>query len=83
MKIGKVSISGEILGLIQCYGKSRAIQCRYISCIHYAFICVCGTVYIFLVSINCHSDYNTIDGRIAGNRRPYPDSKVHKISLSA
>ena len=31
--------------------------------------------YIFsiLLSMNCHSDYNTIDGRIAGSRRPYPD----------
>ena len=26
-----------------------------------------------LLSMNCHSDYNTIDGRIAGNRRPYSD----------
>ena len=25
-----------------------------------------------LLSMNCHSD-DTIDGRIAGNRRPYPD----------
>ena len=78
-----VSISGECLGLIQCHGKSRAIQCRYIIsiygyllfvCIH-AFIYFCGTFYIFpiLLSMNCHSDNNTIDGHIAGNRRPYPD----------
>ena len=26
-----------------------------------------------LLSMNCHSDYDPIDGRIAGNRRPYPD----------
>ena len=44
-----------------------------------------------LVFIFCrqpyHSDYDTIDGRIAGNRRPYPDifqrsiksSRVHEL----
>ena len=26
-----------------------------------------------LLSMNCHTDYDPIDGRIAGNRRPYPD----------
>ena len=41
----------------------------------HALICTCG-IFIFspiLLSINCHSDYDTIDGRIAGNRDPYPD----------
>ena len=41
--------------LIQCHGKSRAIQCRYIISIHdyllfvcaHAFDSICGTFYIF------------------------------------
>ena len=48
------------------------------------FICLCTCAYMhmqysffyfspMLLSIKCHSDYNTIDGRIAGNRCPYPD----------
>ena len=71
------------MGLIQCHGKSRAIQCRYNISIHdyllfvcvHAFICICGTFYIFPDTAvdELHSDYNTIDGRIADNRRPYPD----------
>ena len=37
-----------------------------------------------LLSMNFHSDYNTIDGRIASNRRPYPDifqrsMKYHRV----
>ena len=41
----------------------------------HVLICICG-IFIFsllLLSMNCHSDYDTIDGRIAGNRHPYPD----------
>ena len=44
-------------------------------CVH-ALICIYG-IFIFsliLLSMNCHPDYDTIDGRIAGNRHPYPDS---------
>ena len=40
-----------------------------------ALICIFG-IFIFspiLLSMNGHSDYDTIDGRIAGNRHPYPD----------
>ena len=72
------------MALIQYYGKSRAIHYADISSVYmitfclcvYALICVCGILFIFfpiLLSMNCHSDYDTIDGRIAGNRRPYPD----------
>ena len=77
------------MGLIQCRGQYNA-DTSYVL----PSICVCKCVYMFLwyfyffpilLSMNCHSDYNTIDGRIAGNRRPYPDifSKVHIISQSA
>ena len=41
----------------------------------HALICICG-IFVFspiLLSINCHSDYDTIDGRIIGNRHPYPN----------
>ena len=33
----------------------------------YAFICICVTFYIFpiLLPMNCHSDYESIDGCIA------------------
>ena len=68
--------------LIQCHGKSRGIQCRYIINIHdylsfmcvHAVICNCCALYIFLDTAidELHSDYDTIDGRIAGNRRSYP-----------
>ena len=57
-------------------------------CVH-ALICICG-IFIFspiLLSMNCHSDYDTIEGRNAGNRHPYPDifqstikfPKVHEL----
>ena len=70
--------------LIQCHGKSRAIQCRYIISIHdylsfvceHALICTCGTFfYIFPDTAvdELSTDYDIIDGRIAGNRRSYPD----------
>ena len=69
--------------LIQCHGKSRAIQCRYIICIHgyLLFMCVYmrfyawGTFFIIspiLPSMKYHLDYDTSDGRVAGNRCPYP-----------
>ena len=90
-KYVKQVFPGKCLGLILCHGKSRVTQCRYITSIHdyHLFVCVCiyGSFYIFpiLLSMNCHSDYNTIDGRIARNRRPYHRyfSKVPKISQSA
>ena len=70
--------------LIQCHGKSRAIQCSFIISIHdyllfvcvHALICIFGTFFIFsliLLSMNCDLDFDTIDGRFTGNRRPYPD----------
>ena len=66
--------------LIQCHGKSKAMQCRYIIRLHdyYSFVCVHALVLLFilspiLLSMNSHSDYDTIDGRIAGYRCPYPD----------
>ena len=34
-----------------------------------------------LLLMNCHSDYDTIDGRIAGNRRPYPD--IFQFSINS
>ena len=58
------------------------------------FICVCTCAYIhlwyfsyftppplppILLSTNCHSDYDTIDGRIAGIRRPYLDNFQRSI----
>ena len=69
--------------LIQCHGKLRTLYCRYIISIHYylLFVCVHAVICVFgififspiLLSMNDHSDYDTIDGRIAGNRHPYPD----------
>ena len=61
------------------------------------FICVCTCAYMHLwyfyispirLSMNCHSDNDTIDGRIAGNRHPYPDifqssiksARAHELS---
>ena len=42
------------------------------------YMCLYASVVLFifspiLLSMNCHSDYDTIDDRIAGNRRPDPD----------
>ena len=64
-------------------------------------LCVCTCAYmhlwyflfpppapvLILLSMNCHSNYDNIDGGIAGNRRPYPDifqraiksSRVHEL----
>ena len=44
----------------------------------YVYMRLYASVVLFIFSpilllMNCHSDYDTIDGRIAGNRRPYPD----------
>ena len=83
--------------MLGSYSVSRAMQCKYnisipdkllFVCV-YAFICTCGTLYMFpiLLPMNRHSEYNTSDGRIAGNRRPYPDiiqrsiksSRVHEL----
>ena len=75
----------------------NALQECYFSV--YFYICWVQTVseivcyiYIFpiLLSMNCHSDYNTSDSRMAGNRRPYPDIfqrsrkslKVHELCRS-
>ena len=52
----------------------------YESVVHFIFSRI-------LLSMNYHSDYNTIDGRIAGNRRPYLDifqksiksTRVHEL----
>ena len=44
-------------------------------CVH-ALTCICSTFFIFspiLLSVNCHSDYDTIEGRIAGNGYSYHD----------
>ena len=84
MKICKVRISGETLGSYsvswQIEGDTVQIHHKYLLfvCVH-AFIGICGTFYIFpiLLSPKCHSDYNTIDGRIAANRRSYPEYKYY------
>ena len=61
------------------YTKLSLILCVH-ALISYPWYCL-----HFSLSMNCQSDYGTIDGRIAGNRRPdiFQRSKILKISQSA